>query len=165
MPVRPAAPPVPEAEPLPSESACVFTLGGASCALHVRQIGGIVTLGPLTPVPGAPPALLGVVNVRGSVVPVIDVRPLAGVSGADVSVGTFAVVLEDGDLRAALAIDRVLGLQRYEHALAPPTAGRFMSLACGTLPSADGVVTLLDGPAILATVRRSWMPIHNGLPC
>lgn len=139
----------------------MFTLGGEACAVHVRQARAVVTLGPLTRVPGAPPTLVGVTNVRGTVVPVVDLRPLIGLDEGSVGAGALAVVLEDGDLRAALAVDRVLGLERFEHALPPPDASCFVSLACGVLPSADGTVTLLDGPAILATVRRAWMPVED----
>ena len=173
---------------LPSQSACVFTLGEESCAIHVRQISAVVTLGTLTRVPGAPPALVGVTNVRGTVVPVVDLRPLLGLRPASVGAGASAVVLVDSDLRAALAVDRVLGLERFESALPPPDSGRFVSLASGVLPSPDGsgvlpspdgsgvlpspdgsgvlpspdgTVTLLDGPAILATVRRAWAPAED----
>ena len=152
-----------EAEPLPSESACVFTLGGESCAVHVRQARAVVKLGPVTRVPGAPPALVGVTNVRGTVVPVLDLRPLLGLPGPSVDAGAMAVVLEDGELRAALAVDRVLGLERFTAALPPPGAGCFVPLASGALASLNGTVTLLDGPTILATVRRAWAPVEEGV--
>jgi chemotaxis signal transduction protein len=105
--------------------------------------------------------LLGVTNVRGTVVPVVDLRPLLGLRPGSVGAGGSAVVLEDGDFRAALVVDRVVGLERFQTALPPPDASRFAQVACGALPSADGVVTLLDGPTILATVRRAWTPVEG----
>lgn len=136
----------------------MFTLGGESCAVHVRQARAVVRLGALTRVPGAPPALVGVTNVRGAVVPVVDIRPLLGLPGGAVGAGAMAVVLEDGDLRAALAVERVVGLERFAAALPAPETGYFVPLACGALETAEGMVTLLDGPTILATVRRAWAP-------
>ena len=153
---RPAEP-----EALPSQSACVFTLGEESCAVHIRQARAVVTLGALTRVPGAPPSLVGVTNVRGTVVPVVDLRPLLGMRAGPVGAGASAVVLEDGDLRAALAVERVLGIERFETALPAPDSSRFVPVACGALSSADGMVTLLDGPTILATVRRAWAPAED----
>ncbi len=150
-----------EEESFPSQSACVFTLGQERCAVDVRQARAVVTLGALTRVPGAPATLLGVTNVRGSVVPVVDVRPLLGLQAAPVGVGALAVVLEDGDLRAALVVERVLGIERFETALPPPESGRFVPVACGALSSTDGILTLLDGPTILATVRRAWAPVED----
>jgi purine-binding chemotaxis protein CheW len=139
----------------------MFALGRESCAIDVRQIRAIVTVGALTRVPGAPPALVGVTNVRGAVVPVVDVRPLLGQAAGSVGAGASAVVLEDGDLQAALAVDRVLGLERFETALPPPASSGFIPLASGALQSTDGMVTLLDGPRILATVRRAWAPLED----
>jgi purine-binding chemotaxis protein CheW len=150
-----------DAEALPSESACVFMLDGERCAVHVRQVRAVVTLGALTRVPGAPATLLGVTNVRGGVVPVVDLRPLLGLRAASGAAGGSAVVLEDGDVHAALVIDRVLGLERFDTAEPPPEASRLAAFACGALASADGTVTLLDGPTILATVRRAWAPVED----
>jgi purine-binding chemotaxis protein CheW len=148
-------------ESLPSESACAFTLEHERCAVHVRQVRAVVTLGALTRVPGAPAALLGVTNVRGAVVPVVDVRPLLGLRAGAVGAGSPAVVLEDGDLRAALVVERVLGIERFDAALPSPDASPLAALACGAFPSAAGMVTLLDGPTILATVRRAWAPVEE----
>jgi purine-binding chemotaxis protein CheW len=152
-----------DAEALPSQSACVFTLAEEACAIHLRQAREVVTIGALTRVPGAPATLLGVTNVRGSVVPVVDVRPLVGLPRGSAGVGGSALVLEDGDLRAALLVDRVVGLERFDTAQPPPEATRFAGIACGALPSADGAVTLLDGPTILATVRGAWTPVQDGV--
>ena len=158
--VAPGASPPAEPEALPSLSVCVFTLAEESCAIHLQQVRAVVTIGALTRVPGAPPTLLGVTNVRGTVVPVVDLRPLLHLGTRSV-VGALAVVLEDGDLRAALAVDQVVGLKRFETALPPSDASRFAPVACGALPSSDGMVTLLDGPTILARVRRAWTPVAD----
>jgi chemotaxis signal transduction protein len=102
-----------------------------------------------------------VTNVRGTVVPVVDLRPLLGLRAGPVGAGADAIVLEDGDLRAALAVDRVLGIERFETSLPPPDSSPFVPVACGALSSTDGMVTLLDGPTILATVRRAWAPVED----
>ena len=155
------APPPTGPEALPSLTACVFTLAEESCAIKLDQVREVVTIGALTRVPGAPPALLGVANVRGTIVPVVDLRPVLRLPRRSAGPGDSAVVLEDGDLRAALAVDRVVGLERFDTALPPHNASRFAQVARGALPSPGGVVTLLDGPTILARVRRAWMPVDG----
>ena len=55
-----------------------FRVGDESFALPVGQVLEVAELGSLAPVPGAPPSVLGVRNLRGQVLPVID---LAGVLG------------------------------------------------------------------------------------
>jgi len=157
------SPPPPDAEALPSESACVFTFADEPCAVDVRQVRAVVTLGALTRVPGAPATLLGVTNVGGAVVPVVDLRPLLGLRAVAVGAGASAVILEDGDLRAALVVERVLGIARFQTAQPPPDASRFAAFASGALPSVDGTVTMLDGSTILAAVRRAWAPAEDAV--
>ena len=80
--------------------------GGESYALAVAGVSEIATLGPITPVPGAPPAVLGVWNLRGDVIAAIDLGSLMGLGPtAD---ATRIVVAEDGDLRGGLVVVTVV---------------------------------------------------------
>lgn len=59
----------------------------------------------VTPVPGAPPAVRGVHNLRGEVLPVVQLATLLGVGGGEAQ---CVVVAEDGGRRAGLAVDELL---------------------------------------------------------
>ncbi|HXS34342.1 MAG TPA: chemotaxis protein CheW [Solirubrobacterales bacterium] len=79
--------------------------GGEHYALPVAGVREVATLGYLTPVPGAPRAVLGVWNLRGDVMAVIDLAALLGLqSGAQDRV----VVVEDRDRRAGLAVESLV---------------------------------------------------------
>ena len=129
-------------------------LGGQSWAVDVRDAREVVTLEAWTRVPGAPPALLGVMNLRGAVLPVVEARPLLGASAPTVTPGTPAVVIADGSYRAALAVERVLGLEGYDDVRpAPEGASPFVQ---GALAREDASVSLLDAPRLLASLRAAW---------
>ena len=82
-----------------------FRVGDESFALPVGQVLEVAELGSLAPVPGAPPSVLGVRNLRGQVLPVID---LAGVLGTAHARGAQRLVIaEEAGRRAGLAIDEV----------------------------------------------------------
>ena len=49
-----------------------FQLAGEEYAVGILRVKEIIAYGPLTTVPQAPPAVRGVINLRGSVVPVVD---------------------------------------------------------------------------------------------
>src|SRR6476661_1276514 len=51
-----------------------FRLAHESYAVETRYVEAVVPLKDLTPLPCTPPFVLGIVNVRGRIVPVIDVR-------------------------------------------------------------------------------------------
>lgn len=53
---------------------CLFALGGDTYALPVEMVTEIIIPQKISPVPTAPAFVLGVINLRGSIVPIIDVR-------------------------------------------------------------------------------------------
>jgi len=62
------------------ESLVGFKLGSAHCAVPIDVVREILNEGPLTPVPVADPSILGVADVRGEVILVLDPRKLIGLS-------------------------------------------------------------------------------------
>jgi len=139
--------------------ACVVLLGGRQFAVDVADAREVVMLESTTPVPGAPAELLGVMNLRGSVLPVVEARPLLGLP---VGVTTDrALVLADGARRAAVLIEAVLGLTTLDSMR--PREPRPDTLTLGDLVAdSGGHTTLLDGRAVLAALRRAWDPIVAG---
>lgn len=57
-----------------AQSYVVFRLGGEGYALEVMRVQEVLDVGSLTKVPGGPKSLRGVLNLRGHVVPVYDLR-------------------------------------------------------------------------------------------
>ncbi|MEZ5365126.1 MAG: chemotaxis protein CheW [Bryobacterales bacterium] len=72
------APAAPEADDEPPVNHIVFGLHGARYAVSIRSVLELDRLSPITPVPNTPEFVLGVTNVRGEVVSVIDLRRLLG---------------------------------------------------------------------------------------
>ena len=87
-----------------------FRVGDENFALPVGQVLEVADLGQLAPVPGAPPAVLGVRNLRGHVLPVIDLAVVLGTAHA--RPGVRLVIAEEAGRRAGLAIDQVYGRSR-----------------------------------------------------
>lgn len=56
-----------------------FDVAGERYAVEARHVREVVGLPDVTRVGGAPPAIVGVINVRGEVLPVVDLRALTGV--------------------------------------------------------------------------------------
>jgi purine-binding chemotaxis protein CheW len=75
-------------------------------ALPVEQVLEVSELGEIAAVPGSPPEILGVRNLRGQVIPVIGLATMLGLSGE-----------ESGELRAGLIVDEVLDVEELPPAL------------------------------------------------
>ena len=118
-------------------------------------------LEPLTVVPGAPAPLVGVANLRGSVLGVAEARPLLGLPSRPVTPGSPALVIAVGDVRAALPIDRVVGLDWFETPLPLETndARPGAAFAAGLVPHADDYATLLDAGRLLDALRAPWASV------
>jgi purine-binding chemotaxis protein CheW len=71
-----------------------FKLGEEVFALDVSQVREVLDLSPITKVPRAPDFMRGVINVRGSVVPVVDLRLKLGLSATEKSLDTRIIVME-----------------------------------------------------------------------
>ena len=166
--VVPAAAPSPEATPsydpiLPGahrNRACVVALGGRTLAVDVREAREVMTLDVVATVPGAPAPLLGVANLRGTVLAVADARALLALAPKPPTRGTSAIVLAAGGLEAAVPIDSVLGLEWFDAPL--PTDdipdGPLKTFAAGLVPRPDGPAILLDAARLLEALRAPWAP-------
>ena len=106
-----------------------FKLGEEIFALDVAKVREVLDFTTVTRVPRTPEFMRGVINLRGSVVPVVDLRLTFGMSRTEKTVNTCIVVVEvslDGDsvIVGALAdsVEEVIDLEP-DQIEAPPTIG------------------------------------------
>ncbi|MDQ3631441.1 MAG: chemotaxis protein CheW [Actinomycetota bacterium] len=81
-------------------------VAGEHYAVPVACVLEVAELGDVTPVPGAPRSVLGVRNLRGQLITVVDLATLFGLEGD--SPRERLVVTEEGDRRAGLAVESIL---------------------------------------------------------
>jgi twitching motility protein PilI len=91
-----------------------FRLGGEAFLLareETREVMGYPTA--VTRVPGAKNWIRGLSNVRGQLLPVIDVRAFLGSGGTTVSRATRVLVANHREIPAGLVVDEVMGFRRF----------------------------------------------------
>src|SRR5207302_8859518 len=88
---------------------CLITLSGSLFATDLQSIREVFPVDSVTPVPGMPTILTGVTNLRGLVVPLVDVRALLGFqhSGAPLQ---YAVVIHHGRDQVGVRVDPIPGI-------------------------------------------------------
>ena len=89
-------------------------VAGEDYALAVADVLEVTELGEITPVPGAGAEVLGVRNLRGQVLTVIDLASVLGLAG---SRPDHIVVAEQGGLKGGMAVDSVAGVEPLPDAL------------------------------------------------
>jgi purine-binding chemotaxis protein CheW len=92
------------AEPL---RLCTFLLGGRTFALPVSEIREVVRGLEMTPVPLAPGAVRGLVNLRGTIAMAIDLRRRLDLPAAVAGEGEVSVVVDADDGPVCLTVDDV----------------------------------------------------------
>lgn len=84
-----------------------FKLDEETYGINVMQIQEVLRYTEIAPVPGAPDFVLGIINLRGNVVTVIDTRKRFGLSESEVSDHTRIVVIEVDNQVVGILVDSV----------------------------------------------------------
>lgn len=87
----------------------LFRSGGQVLAVEAGAVREIIPAGQITRIPGTSRAVLGLINVRGTLVPVVDTAAAAGVGSGNGAAGTVILVERRGRI-VGLAVDEVLDL-------------------------------------------------------
>jgi purine-binding chemotaxis protein CheW len=136
--------------------AIVVRLGVARYAVPMADVAEVIPVPRVTRVPGMPSWLAGVVNWRGHVLPLLDLRPVLGEPSSPLPTSSRVVVLTRDGVEAGLVVELVTGLLPPTEALplpAPSTASsEAVDLVVGVV-DAGGPVSLLDAAAILELRR------------
>jgi purine-binding chemotaxis protein CheW len=133
-------------------------LCGERYALPLSRAREVLRYGPITPVPGVPPSIRGVIHVRGRVVPVVDLAVRFGRPAQEPTPWTCFVMVEvdvDGEPTVlgmmVDAVDSVVELAPAD-VLPPPPFGTAIrtEFLLGMSRLGDGILLLLDVDRVLA---------------
>jgi len=83
----------------------VFKVAGAEYAMPASEVLQMESFEGATPVPGAPPHVAGIVQVRGKVVPVVDLRRRFGLAPQAPTLDSRVVIGLHGDRAVGLLVD------------------------------------------------------------
>ncbi len=122
--------------------------GREQYALAVDDVREIARVGRISPVPGSPRGVLGVWNLRGDVIAVVD---LATVLGIEAGRPTMVVVADVGGLRAGVAVAEVIDVCVLPEAREPIQAD-YLS---GSVMVDRQPVGIVDLGALLAATARA----------
>lgn len=142
-----------------------FAVGGSDYGVGILRVKEILQYETITPVPSMPPSVRGVINLRGSVVPVIDLAVKFGLPQTAVTKRTCILVVEsalDGVTTVmgviADAVSEVLELAPRDVEPAPPFGTRVRAdFLLGMGKVGRGFVLLLDIDRVLSAGERELL--------
>lgn len=146
---------------VPTRQFLTFVVADEEYAIEILRIREILAYVPLTRIPRAPKFVAGVMNLRGLVVPVIDLRMKLGLSATEISSRTCIIILEiegaEGMTTMALLAEevrQVIELAETEIE-PPPTFGTRIDLSflLGMGDLGDHFALLLDADKVLTALE------------
>jgi purine-binding chemotaxis protein CheW len=138
---------------LPEEQYCIFRAGRERYCLHVLEVDEVVEWPRLTNLPLSPPFVMGVFNLRGTIVPVVDIA-FTEVRRGDLPPKQVVVACLRGganapDVRLGLAVDEVIGTYSTSEPLLKDEAPRDVPHCSGMLRHGDRLALALDLKRVL----------------
>ena len=132
-----------------------FSLKGQRYAVSLARVREVIRPGDITPVPGAPEDVLGIVNLRGQIVPVLDGRRRFGLDGKvaqDEEDAQRVIVFDESGTVVGMRID-VIGdmLELDASDISPPPPGRAERRddpVSGVVTHDDTFIALVDVPRL-----------------
>ena len=103
-----------------------FHVGTEEFAIDILGVQEIIRMVELTPVPNAPHYVEGVINLRGKVIPILDLRARFGLPAGERTKETRVIVVDISDTILGFIVDSVQEVLRLPEDLIepPPTTGR-----------------------------------------
>jgi purine-binding chemotaxis protein CheW len=99
----------------------IFELGSENYGVDIAAVEGIIKMQEITRLPHAPSFVEGITNLRGAVVPVVDLRKRFGLMAQEATRDTRIVVANIGSTKVGLVVDAVTQVIRVaEDKIEPP---------------------------------------------
>lgn len=136
----------------------VFSVADEIYGVDIHQVKEIIRVPEITRVPRTPDFVEGVVNLRGSVIPVLDLRKRFGFSAGEASSDQRIVVMEMGEQTVGMIVDSVsevlqVDVERIEPA-SPYVVTVDSQYISGIAKLGERLIILLDANRVLSLEER-----------
>ncbi len=131
------------------ENIVVFNLGKETYGLPITSIREIISYQEPTRLPGAPPEVEGIINLRGKVIPVVDLRSRLGLPSQPPTRTTRIIIAAGAGEITGLVVDQVTEVSKIISSnIEPPPAlakrGAAESVSQGVAKVGERLIVLLD---------------------
>lgn len=130
-----------------------FSLGGENYGIRVLKVQEIQRYSEISPIPGAPSYVLGIINLRGSVISVLNTREKFGLSDYEITDDSRIVILEAGPQVIGILVDsvaEVISLKTSDVDIAPNVGNDETAKFIDGVSNKSGeLLILLDAEKIL----------------
>jgi purine-binding chemotaxis protein CheW len=136
---------------------CIFELSDRVFGLSISEVQGIMEDAEMTPVPTTPHFLSGVMNLRGNIVPIVDIRDILQLPVKPVSKESRIMILNIKQVQIGILVDAIKEVSRIEK--------RLIQIEPGHTGLSDGrfianIIQYKDGFLILLDLNQLYQAIQ-----
>lgn len=147
----------------PTSQWVTFGLDDETYGINVMQVQEVLPPSEIAPVPGAPHFVMGIINLRGKVVTVIDTRLRFGLPQRETDQESRIIVLEVNDNIAGIMVDNVAEVATVKESdidTAPNVGNEESSrYIYGVVSRNDGLLILIDANKLLT--EEEWQDVAS----
>lgn len=139
----------------------VVELDGGRYALRIEEVDEVVRAVAVTPLPGVPPVVEGVIDVRGEVLPVLGLRRRFGLPLRAPALGDRFVLARAGGRRVALRVDEVEEVREIDESELEPAEGVWTAggRIAGVVRLESGMVLFAEMDSFLTQVEAEALDV------
>lgn len=126
-----------------------FNLGEEKYAVRAGYAKEIIKVPNVVRVPRTPPTVLGIINLRGRITPIIDPRPVLGLKAEKVTDAGRVIIVEVEDLYTGMLVEKVEGITSVPREEVAP-----VSSALAKKDFLEGQVLIDEKPMVLIEITR-----------
>jgi purine-binding chemotaxis protein CheW len=132
-----------------------FRLGGEDYAIAITKIQEIIVMKPITRIPQVPGFIEGLINLRGSVIPVVNLRTLFGLPHRELDDETRTIIVNVGDRTIGYIVDEVTQVMRIAGDQIQPAP---VSITAVSKQHIAGLAQLEDRLLVILEIERLLKP-------
>ena len=134
--------------PAPGAELISVRIGDQAYAIDIMAVREIRGWTAATPLPHAPPNVLGMMNLRGAILPVIDLGARLGLGPTEPNSSAVVVVAQIGEVQMGLVVDAVSDILTVTEGLIQPApnvgSDESAAFVAGVMTTDTGIVSLLS---------------------
>jgi purine-binding chemotaxis protein CheW len=143
----------------PSDTLLVFTLSEQRCALALSDIERIVRIVEINPLPKAPEIVLGLINVQGRAVPVLNIRKLFNLPEVVITLSDQMIIARTSHRTVAILVDNAVGVVDCKQEDITPAEELFPGIGYlkGVAKLKDGIAYIYDLDSFLSLDEEAML--------
>lgn len=142
------------------EQLVTFRLGNEEYAIKITDVQEINRMPEVTKMPGAPPYIEGLVNLRGNIIPALNLRHRFGLDRRERDDATRIIIVDVGNRKTGIVVDSVSEVLRFEKSLVEETP----QIVSGNVDAKyiSGVGKLNQGKRMVMILDMAKVLWHDG---